>query len=119
MSIVDNIKVEISPPEDSVVIAKSKANNLKTSVVNTYDSMTSLFNEGASTFWASTDCTPQEIADQLGTNASGVFYLHARLGDLLYLVDPSSIVPGLAVVGTYDNNEDGTITITSVPTGVQ
>lgn len=119
MSIIDNIKIEISPLEDAVAIAKTKADHLKVSVVNTYESMKNSFNEGSHIFWASTDCTPQEIADQLGTNASGIFYLHARLGELLYLVDPASISSSMSVIGTYDNNPDGTITITSVPTGVE
>lgn len=118
MSVIDNIKTEMSPVRDVVATAKIKADNLKISVVNTYESMKNSFNEGAHIFWSSKDCTPQEIADQLGTNASGIFYLHARLGELLYLADPTSISSSMGVIGTYDNNEDGTITITSVPSGV-
>lgn len=113
MSIIDNLKTDISPEETSIVRAKSKADYLKSAVINTYDSMRDVFNNGAHTFWASTDCSPQEIADELGTNASGIFYLHARLGELLYLIDPDSITPGMSVIGQYTNNEDGSIIIAS------
>lgn len=118
MSIIDSIKNELSTPESPAIRAKTKADHLKTSVANVYDSITQAFNQGSRMFWASTDCTPQEIADQLGPHASGIFYLHARLGELLYLVDPSSVVDGMSVVGEFTSNSDGTITVTSVPSGV-
>lgn len=113
MSIIDNIKNNIQTPEVSLDRAKSKADHLKSAVVNTYESICGIFNDGAQTFWASTDCSPQQIADELGTNASGIFYLHARLGELLYSIDPDSVTPGMSVVGQYSNNEDGSITVVS------
>ena len=117
MTIINNLKDELVSP-NSINRAKTKADTLKAMTVGVYDQIVSSFNDGAMQFWASEDATPQEIADQLGTNASGIFYLHARLGELVALVDPASIQRGLSAIGTYDNNADGSITITSVPTGV-
>lgn len=117
MSVINNIKNELANA-NTISIAKSRADSLKTTTVNIYDAMTAAFNEGAYNFWATQDCSPQDIANELGTNASGIFYLHARLGELIALVDPSTIAPGLSVVGTYTNNPDGSIIVTSVPSGV-
>lgn len=74
------------------------------------------FNEGAKNFWQNSEATPEQIADALGANAAEVFYLHARLGELIALVKPEAIAEGLSVVGEFIMNEDGTVTVTSVPT---
>lgn len=117
MTIINNLKDELGS-SNNIDRAKTKADTLKAMTVGVYDQIVSSFNDGAMQFWASQDATPQEIADQLGTNASGIFYLHARLGELAALIDPTAIQRGLNAVGTYDNNSDGSITVTSVPTGV-
>ncbi len=117
MTIINNLRNELST-DNSTTRAKTKADSLKAMTVGVYEQIVSSFNDGAVKFWGSQDATPQEIADELGPNASGIFYLHARLGELAVLVDPDAIQRGLNAVGTYDNNPDGSITITSVPTGV-
>lgn len=76
------------------------------------------FEYTSETFWANPNVTPQQIADVLGENASGIFALHAKLGELLAMVDPTSVSHGLSFVGEFTTNEDGTITIASVPSGV-
>ena len=73
--------------------------------------MVSAFNDGSVFFWTNSEATPQEIADELGTDAKEVFELHGKLGTLLSEIDPSAIASGLAVVGSFTYNEDGTITI--------
>jgi hypothetical protein len=117
MTIINDLKNELASP-NNMDRARTKADTLKAMTVGVYDQIVSSFNDGAMQFWASQDATPQEVADQLGINASGIFYLHARLGELAALIDPTAIQYGLNVIGTYDNNPDGSITITSVPTGV-
>lgn len=117
MNIINNLQNELSI-ENSTSRAKTKADSLKSMTVGVYEQIVSTFNEGAVKFWGSQDVTPQEIANELGPNASGIFYLHARLGELAALVDPADIQRGLNVIGTYDNNSDGSITVTSIPTGV-
>jgi hypothetical protein len=59
--------------------------------------------------------TPEEIAEELGTDAKEVFYLHARLGELIALVKPEAIAEGLGVVGDFTMNEDGTVTVLPPP----
>jgi len=110
MSIINDVKNDLAV-DISVTRAKTKADSLKAMTVGIYDSMVSTFNQGSVMFWNSQDATPQDIADQLGTNASGIFYLHARLGEVLSLVDPSGIAEGLSVVGEFTQNGDGTVTV--------
>lgn len=117
MTIINNLQSELSE-NNSTTRAKTKADSLKNMTVGVYEQIVNSFNEGAVKFWGSQDATPQEIANELGPNASGIFYLHARLGELAALIDPTAIQRGLNAVGTYDNNTDGSITVTSVPTGV-
>jgi hypothetical protein len=75
------------------------------------------FNEGSQIFWRNPDgLTPQQIADSLGSRGVEVFTLHGKLGALLAEVNPSAIGPGMAVVGSFQYNEDGTVAVTSQAT---
>ena len=114
MSIINDVKDELAL-EINISRAKTKADSLKAMTIGVYDQMVNTFNSGSTMFWNSQDATPQEIADELGTNASGIFYLHARLGEVLALIDPSSIADGLSVVGEFTQNEDGSITVIPTP----
>ena len=79
--------------------------------------MVASFNESARFFWSHPDgISPQEIADALGASAVEVFTLHAKLGQLLASVEESSVQPAAGVVGEFTYNDDGTVTIVSVPT---
>ena len=111
MNIINNLQDELQPVQSSITIAKDKANSLRAMTIGVYSQMVQTFNEGSNMFWNSQDATPQEIADELGTNASGIFYLHARLGEVLALIDQTSIANGLSVVGQFTQNEDGSITV--------
>lgn len=73
------------------------------------------FEHTSETFWANPNVTPQQIADVLGTNAGGIFALHAKLGELLAMVDPTSVEHGLSFVGEFTTNEDGTVTVIPPP----
>jgi hypothetical protein len=76
------------------------------------------FNTGSKTFWAyQNGTTPSGIAESLGSDASEVFYLHARLGELIAIVKPEAIAEGLSVVGEFTQNQDGTITVVPPPSG--
>jgi len=111
MSIISNIQNELQGNQVEIIRAKTKADTIRNTTVAIYESMKEAFNQGSTMFWASEDATPEDIAAYLGTNASGIFYLHARLGEVLALVDPSGIAEGLSVVGEYTQNGDGSITI--------
>lgn len=110
MTIINDLESQLNT-ENTITRAKTRADTLKSMTIGVYTQMASAFNGGAMLFWDSQDATPQEIADQLGTNASGIFYLHARLGELLATVDPTSVQLGLSKVGQFTQNADGTITV--------
>jgi hypothetical protein len=69
------------------------------------------FNQGSKQFWNNPQASPSQIASALGTDAKEVFELHAKLGALLVQVRPEAIQEGLALVGQFTYNEDGTVTI--------
>jgi hypothetical protein len=92
--------------------AKVVADRLVDITKRTFSDMTVAFNEGAFLFWnGNGGAEPTDIAAELGTNAAEIFYLHARLGELLALVKPDSITQALAVVGEFTVNDDGTVTV--------
>jgi hypothetical protein len=96
--------------------AKVVADRLIDITRRTFAEMTVAFNEGAFLFWnGNGGAEAPDIAAELGTNAAEIFYLHARLGEVLALVKPDSITQAMSVVGDFTMNEDGTVTVI-VPT---
>lgn len=91
------------------------ADNIKRQARDTFQSMTKAFNSGARLFWANSLATPQQIAEALGTDAKEVFELHGKLGALIASVKPESIAVGAAVVGQFQYNEDGSVTVVTPP----
>jgi hypothetical protein len=59
--------------------------------------------------WHSRDKTPQQVCDMMGTDAAKGFLSHAKLQELIYLIDPTW-VPLVPPVG-YTVNQNGTVTI--------
>jgi hypothetical protein len=59
--------------------------------------------------WHSTDKTPQEVCDMMGTDAAKGFEAHAKLQELIYLIDPTW-VPLVPPVG-YSLQQDGSVLI--------
>jgi len=111
MSILDRDDLDRRPPAD-----KMAAERLVRMTKNTFEQMVMSFNEGSQLFWGNRmGATPEEIAEELGTDAKEVFYLHARLGELIGLVKPEAIAEGLSVVGNFTMNEDGTVTVLPPP----
>jgi len=77
-----------------------------------FEMMVSAFNRGSQTFWNNNDgATPQQIAAELGVDAKEIFELHAKLGQLIASIKPEAITEGLSVVGNFEYNEDGSITV--------
>lgn len=108
MSILDRDDFDNLPPAD-----KMAAEQLVRMTKNTFDQMVMSFNEGSNIFWGNRmGATPEDIAEELGADAGEVFYLHARLGELISLVKPEAITEGLSLVGNFTVNEDGTVTVT-------
>lgn len=95
--------------------AQHIARKLKDNARSLYTQMVRAFNEGAKDFWANSGATPAEIAAELGTDAVDVFSLHAKLGALIAQVDPAAIASGAALVGQFEYNADGSVTITPPP----
>jgi len=113
MSILDRNDFDNRPPADQMA-----AQRLVRMTKHTFDNIVNSFNEGARVFWSNRmGATPEEIAEELGTDAKEVFYLHARLGELIALVKPEAIAEGLSVVGNFTMNEDGSVTVIPPPSG--
>lgn len=108
MSVLDNLNNVPSIPASDVV-----ANKIKNQTRMTFNSMVKAFNDGAKLFWNNPKASSSEIAASLGSDAKEVFELHAKLGELIASVKPSTIQDGLSVVGEFTMNEDGTVTINS------
>jgi hypothetical protein len=106
MSILDRQeqRPEVSP---AVRAARQMVRQAKA----TYDGLVSAFNDGAKNFWQHPRATPQEIAEALGTDAKEAFELHGKIGAFLAEIDADAIAPGMAVVGEFSYNEDGTVTV--------
>ena len=81
----------------------------------TFRAILEAFNGGARIFWSNEHATPEQIAAALGTNAREVFELHAKLGRFIADIDPALIARGMSVVGQFEYNDDGTVTVLSVP----
>lgn len=110
MSVLDNN----NPANEPVPSAKVAANMLLNMTRQTFNQMTHSFNRGAKVFWNNPmGANPQDIANELGTDAAEVFRLHAKLGALLSEVKPDSITEGASVVGNFTVNNDGTVTVLS------
>ena len=97
--------------------AKIASRRLIMMTKNSFNQMANSFNEGARVFWQNPrGASPQDIADELGTDAAEVFTLHYKLGQLIAEVKPEAIAEGVALVGNFTMNEDGTVTVlTSTP----
>lgn len=107
MSVLDRNLDDNRPPA-----AERAAHELLQTTKQTFQFMSMAFNRGAEQFWNNGDgAAPQEIADALGADATEIFQLHAKLGQLLAEVKPESITQGLSYVGTIVYNEDGTVQV--------
>ena len=105
MSVLDP---ETSPALDP---ATRVANQLKQNARNTFRNLTLSFANNAKLFWQNPLATPTAIANALGTDGVELFQLHAKIGTLLAEIKPESVVAGLAIVGEFTYNEDGTVTV--------
>jgi len=104
MSILDNNQSQIN---QSIQIS----NNIKNSTRHTFQFMKDAFNNGSQTFWNNPRATPSDIAEALGADAKEIFELHYALGQLISNIKPEAISKGLALIGQFTMNEDGTVTI--------
>ena len=91
--------------------ANEAANSLVRITRNTFSKILNAYSNGVQTFWNNPRATPQEIADSLGTDASEIFSLHYKLGQLIASVDPSLLEQTANLIGNFTQNEDGTVTI--------
>jgi hypothetical protein len=105
MSVLD------TPVVNEITPAMRQANQIKNNVRLTFQNMMTAFGQGTKQFWSNPQANPSQIAAALGTDAKEVFELHAKLGALLAEVKPEVVQEILSVVGEFNYNEDGTVTI--------
>lgn len=105
MGLLDNQNTSEVPAAERV------ARQIKQQARMTFQQLVQVFNHGAQSFWSNTRATPVEIAAALGTDAKEVFELHGKIGALLASVKPDAIATGMAVVGEFSYNADGTVTV--------
>lgn len=105
MSVLNN------PPQPAPSHAEIAADNIRRQARHTFNTMVQAFNAGSKLFWQNSNATPEEVAAALGTDAQEIFELHAKLGQLIATVKPTAIVAGVSVVGQFEYNEDGTVTV--------
>jgi hypothetical protein len=91
------------------------ADKIREHAQQTFQTITHAFNNGAKLFWQHPRVTPLEIAAALGADAKEVFELHGKLGALIASVKPEAIAPGMAVIGGFTYNADGTVTVVPQP----
>jgi hypothetical protein len=107
MGILDNGNQQPSIPLPEMV-----ASRIRNQTRQTYIMMVNAFNEGAKIFWQNPrGVPPTEIAMALDKDAREIFELHGKLAQLLLTIKPEDISEGLAVVGNFSYNEDGTVTV--------
>jgi hypothetical protein len=107
-------------PAPQIEPAVRVANQLKQTTRQTFQQLVNVFNQGAHSFWKNPRATPSEIAAALGADAKEVFELHGKIGALLAGVKSDAIAPGMAAVGDFTYNADGTVTVMApAPTGPQ
>lgn len=97
--------------------AQAAASELKQDALATFNALVSAYTIGAMKFWSNPDATPAEIAEALGTQAGELFALHAKIGRLIAEVRPSSVEAGTSLVGQFEMNADGSVTILSGQAG--
>jgi len=103
----------LNPSSPELSHAERAARALRSQARATFQQLASTFNATCRQFWANPNATPAEIAAALGTDAAEVFALHGRLGAMLTAVRPEAIAEGVALVGQFSVNADGTVTITT------
>lgn len=100
-------------PAPAPNFAQLAADNIKRQTQQTFLTMVQAFNSGAKLFWQNSKATPAEISAALGADAREVFELHGKLGQLLASVKPEIIAATAAIIGQFEYNEDGTVTVLS------
>lgn len=106
----------LNPATPSKTAAELVADGLRDRARTTYLDLIRIFNGTAQEFWRNSQVSPQDIATALGVDAVEIFQLHAKIGALLAEINPAVIANGLAVVGDFSYNADGTIEISIAPT---
>ena len=110
MSVLDN------PNPLLLTVPELAANHLRQRTRQAFQNMAREFNDGAIMFWQNPKgASPQEIAAALGPDAKEIFELHWALGELLGKIRPDAISAGLAALGSFELNDDGTVTVLESP----
>ena len=98
--------------------ARNIANTLREVTAQTYAHLCSTQRRGIALVWEGRDgATPQEVCDELGTDAVKIFITHGALTQLLVtLATIDGIAPNISLPEKmFTFNPDGTITILDEP----
>jgi len=106
MNILQETEVTLpSPAEDA-------AESIRTQIKGTWNQILMAHQRGMATIWNDLPegTTPQDVLDELGTDAADVFTLSAALATLIGSIDPDAVVHVPEGV-TVTANDDGTVTL--------
>jgi hypothetical protein len=90
---------------------KMAADSIKETAFITNKRLVRLFADGINLVWNNPKATPQQVCDELGTDAKEVFELHAALGQFLDSNSPNDLSELKSRIGSYTLNSDGTVTV--------
>ena len=101
-------ETEVTPPTP----AKDRADSIRSQVKNTWHRVLMSHKRGMETLWGNLPegTTPQDVIDELGTDAADVFALSASLAALIGTIDADAVVHVPEGV-TVTANADGTVTL--------
>lgn len=114
MSLIKQPKIPTTPTKDQLLIVKAR--NIKSIAAKTYEQLVKIQQEGIDMFWNDPRLTPQEIADELGEDATKTFQFHGFLTDCIVNIATSDgILPEIKLPTNAFEVVDGNITILDSP----
>lgn len=106
MSILDQQPTDIIPLKFKV------ANQLLNLTLKSFTNIINVYHNSTILFWQNPQgVSPSDIADALGDRGKEMFELHYKLGQLLNSIDPKYTEEFSKMIGSFNLNEDGTVTV--------
>jgi len=85
---------------------------LKKTTSQTFEHITTVYRNGIQNIWNNPNgVNATKISEQLGTDAKKVFEFYYSLGQFINSISPEDIVEINKLIGSYNLNEDGSVTI--------
>lgn len=101
-------ETEVTPPSP----AQDAADSIRLQIKSTWNRVLMSHQRGMASLWEDLPegTTPQDVLDELGTDAADVFTLSTALATLIGTIDPDAVV-GVPEGVTVTVNDDGTVTL--------